>query len=82
MFTTRDGRRLSFATFEDKFWRAFRDRLADEFPALATDAYDRRVDRTRHKDAVSALLAEVFAARDLAWWAKVFGELDVPGTRL
>ncbi|GAB6916380.1 hypothetical protein JCM13580A_61820 [Streptomyces drozdowiczii] len=78
VFTTRDGRRLSFATFEDKFWRAFRDRLADEFPALATDAYDRRVDRTRHKDAVSALLAEVFAARDLAWWAKVFGELDVP----
>jgi crotonobetainyl-CoA:carnitine CoA-transferase CaiB-like acyl-CoA transferase len=78
VFTTRDGRRLSFATFEDKFWRTFRDRLADEFPALTTDAYDRRADRTRHKDAVSALLAEVFAARDLAWWAKVLGELDVP----
>ncbi|MCX4657956.1 CaiB/BaiF CoA transferase family protein [Streptomyces uncialis] len=77
-FTTRDGRRLSLALFEDKFWRAFRERLAGEFPALATDAYDRRRDRTRHKEAVSALLAAVFADRDLKWWIEVLGELDVP----
>jgi crotonobetainyl-CoA:carnitine CoA-transferase CaiB-like acyl-CoA transferase len=78
IFTTSDGRRLSFATFEDKFWRRFRERLADEFPALATPAYDHRADRTRHKTAVGALLAEVFAAHDLAWWCRTLGELDLP----
>jgi crotonobetainyl-CoA:carnitine CoA-transferase CaiB-like acyl-CoA transferase len=78
VFTTQDGQRLSFATFEDKFWRVFRDRLAGEFPELATDAYDRRAARTRHKDTVSALLTAVFARRELKWWADVLGELDLP----
>jgi crotonobetainyl-CoA:carnitine CoA-transferase CaiB-like acyl-CoA transferase len=78
VFTTQDGRRLSFATFEDKFWRAFRDRLSPEFPELATNAYDHRVERTRHKAAVAALLAGVFAGRDLDWWTEVLTELNLP----
>ncbi|MGW3962979.1 CaiB/BaiF CoA transferase family protein [Amycolatopsis sp. NPDC005003] len=78
VFVTRDGGRLSFATFEDKFWRVFRDRLSVEFPALDTDAYDERAERTRHKAAVSGLLAAVFAERDLDWWVGVLGGLDIP----
>jgi crotonobetainyl-CoA:carnitine CoA-transferase CaiB-like acyl-CoA transferase len=78
VFVTRDGHRLSFATFEDKFWRSFRDRVSGEFPVLATNAYDARTARTRHKAAVSEVLAAVFAERDLDWWVTVLGELDVP----
>lgn len=78
VFVLADGRRLAFATFEDKFWRAFRLRFAGEFPALADDSYDRRADRTRAKGEVRALLAEVFAQRDLAWWSAALAELDVP----
>lgn len=78
VFTTRDGRRLALALVEDKFWRAFRDRLGGTFPELATDVYDRRADRTLHKETVSDLLAGVVAGRDLAWWAGELADLDVP----
>jgi hypothetical protein len=46
VFETADGRLLSLATFEDKFWLRFRTELADDFPALDTTAYDRRAHRT------------------------------------
>lgn len=78
VFVTGDGRRLSLSLFEDKFWRAFRDGLAGEFPALATDAYDRRADRTRHRGEVSALLTKVIAERDLSWWSRTLGSLELP----
>lgn len=77
-FTTADGRRLSLATFEDKFWHRFRTGLAGDFPALDTPAYDRRADRTAARQAVSGLLRGVFRARDYAWWQERLNDLDAP----
>ncbi|MER7567857.1 CaiB/BaiF CoA-transferase family protein [Streptomyces sp. NPDC048523] len=78
VFRLADGRRIAFATFEDKFWLTFRHSLAVEFPVLDDARYDRRADRTRAKREVRALLAEVFAQRDLAWWSAALSELDLP----
>jgi len=78
VFTTADGGRIALATFEDKFWRTFRTALCEEFPALADDAYDRRAERTRAKKKIGALLTEVFAQRDLAWWTATLSALDLP----
>lgn len=80
LFTTSDGRRIAFAPFEDKFWLAFRKALEDEFPALATPAFDARLSRTSAKREVGVLLATVFAQRPFAWWADRLGRLDVPWT--
>ncbi|MCM2393399.1 CaiB/BaiF CoA transferase family protein [Streptomyces albipurpureus] len=77
-FTTADGRVLSLATFEDKFWHSFRTALSDEFPQLGTTAYDRRAARTAAKREVGELLVGVFASRDYAWWEKRLTELNVP----
>jgi crotonobetainyl-CoA:carnitine CoA-transferase CaiB-like acyl-CoA transferase len=78
IFVLSDGRRLTLATFEDKFWLCFRRRFAADFPALADGKWDRRADRTRDKAAVRALLADVFARRPLPWWSTRLSELDVP----
>ncbi|MGI5170864.1 CaiB/BaiF CoA transferase family protein [Spirillospora sp. CA-253888] len=78
VFATADGRLLSLATLEDKFWKAFRLRLAGTFPVLDTDAFDDRAERTRRKHEVARLLTEVFAARDLAWWSTVLDEAGAP----
>lgn len=78
IFTTADGRRLSLATFEDKFWHHFRTELADEFPALDTDAYDRRVHRTAARRHISDLLNDVFQARDHLWWEERLNDLNAP----
>ncbi|MBO2457865.1 CaiB/BaiF CoA transferase family protein [Actinomadura violacea] len=78
VFTTADGRRLSFATFEDKFWIAFRTALGPAFPALDTAAFDRRADRTARRREVHEILTGTFAARDLAWWDRVLTGLDLP----
>ncbi|MCX4733186.1 CaiB/BaiF CoA-transferase family protein [Streptomyces sp. NBC_01363] len=77
-FTTADGRRLSLATFEDKFWCRFRTGLAGDFPALDTPAYDRRAARTAARQVVSDLLRGVFRARDYAWWQERLDGLDAP----
>ncbi|MFE7107109.1 CaiB/BaiF CoA transferase family protein [Streptomyces sp. NPDC057575] len=77
-FTTADGRRLSLATFEDKFWHRFRTGLAAEFPELNTDAYDRRAARTAARRAVSDLLHGIFRTRDHAWWQERLDALDAP----
>ncbi|MFD7621131.1 CaiB/BaiF CoA transferase family protein [Streptomyces sp. NPDC059802] len=77
-FTTADGRGLSLATFEDKFWHRFRTGLADDFPALHTPAYDLRAARTAARQAVSDLLRGVFRARDYAWWQARLNDLDAP----
>ncbi|MFC6879538.1 MULTISPECIES: CaiB/BaiF CoA transferase family protein [Actinomadura] len=78
VFATSDGRLLSLATFEDKFWRAFRERLAGTFPDLDTAAFDGRAERTRRKREVERILTRTFAARDLAWWSRVLDEAGVP----
>ncbi|MFE2377417.1 CaiB/BaiF CoA transferase family protein [Streptomyces sp. NPDC059398] len=78
VFTTGDGRLLSLATFEDKFWYRFRTGLADDFPELDTTAYDRRADRTTARRQVGDLLHGVFRARDHAWWEERLTGLDVP----
>ncbi|MFD7628575.1 CaiB/BaiF CoA transferase family protein [Streptomyces sp. NPDC059851] len=78
VFLLADGRRISLATFEDKFWLTFRRALAPEFPALADGRYDRRADRTRAKRQVRALLTGIFAQRDLAWWSEALSALDLP----
>ncbi|MFF1645890.1 CaiB/BaiF CoA transferase family protein [Streptomyces sp. NPDC058240] len=77
-FTTADGRGLSLATFEDKFWHRFRTGLADDFPALNTPAYDLRASRTAARQAVSDLLRGIFRARDYAWWQERLSDLDAP----
>ncbi|MFF8714554.1 CaiB/BaiF CoA transferase family protein [Streptomyces sp. NPDC015184] len=78
VFLLADGRRIALATLEDKFWLTFRQALSGEFPVLADDRYDRRADRTRAKDEVRALLRDVFARRDLAWWSATLCGLDLP----
>ncbi|MFJ4577044.1 CaiB/BaiF CoA transferase family protein [Streptomyces sp. NPDC088846] len=78
VFTTADGRCLSLATYEDKFWHRFRTELADEFEALKTSAYDRRAARTAARQAVGDLLRGVFQARDFVWWEKRLAELNAP----
>ncbi|MEU1228840.1 CoA transferase [Streptomyces sp. NPDC005828] len=78
VFTTADGRLLSLATFEDKFWHCLRSELAVEFPELDTPAFDRRTDRTAAKEQVHALLVNVFAARDFDWWHQRLTEIDAP----
>lgn len=78
VFTTADGRLLSLATFEDKFWHALRTELAPEFPELDTADYDHRADRTAAGEQVHALLHRVFAARDHDWWEKRLTEIDAP----
>jgi crotonobetainyl-CoA:carnitine CoA-transferase CaiB-like acyl-CoA transferase len=78
VFATSDGRLLSLATFEDKFWRGFRTGLAVEFPALDTDAYDGRAARTAAKGKVHELLSAVFAARDYDWWEERLSALNAP----
>ncbi|MCX4984330.1 CaiB/BaiF CoA-transferase family protein [Streptomyces sp. NBC_00572] len=81
VFTAADGRLLSLATFEDKFWRRLRTELAQEFPEfpeLASADHDRRADRTAARDQVSALLRRVFAARDYDWWHKKLDAIGAP----
>ncbi|SEE30228.1 Crotonobetainyl-CoA:carnitine CoA-transferase CaiB [Streptomyces misionensis] len=78
VFTTADGRSLSLATYEDKFWLRLRDELGPEFPELATDAYDHRADRTAARDEVNALLRQAFAARPYDWWQKRLTDIDAP----
>ncbi|WP_426362337.1 CaiB/BaiF CoA transferase family protein [Streptomyces sp. E-08] len=78
VFATADGRLLSLATFEDKFWHRVRTELAVDFPELDTPAYDRRTDRTAAKEQVYTLLANVFAARDHDWWHQRLTEIDAP----
>ncbi|MFI6942470.1 CaiB/BaiF CoA transferase family protein [Streptomyces sp. NPDC050418] len=78
VFTTSDGRLLSLATFEDKFWHRLRTELAPEFPELDTAAYDRRADRTAAREEVHTLLRTVFAARDHDWWEKRLTAIDAP----
>ncbi|MFD4529082.1 CaiB/BaiF CoA transferase family protein [Streptomyces sp. NPDC058470] len=78
VFTVADGRRIAFASFEDKFWLVFRTAFAVEFPELDDDRYDRRADRTRARKEVRELLREVFARRDLAWWSAELSRLDLP----
>ncbi|MEU5998859.1 CaiB/BaiF CoA-transferase family protein [Streptomyces sp. NPDC047197] len=78
IFTTADGKLLSLATFEDKFWLRLRTGLAAEFPVLDTPAYDRRAARTAAKQEVHDLLSQVFAARDHAWWHERLTALDAP----
>ncbi|MYQ84561.1 MULTISPECIES: CaiB/BaiF CoA transferase family protein [unclassified Streptomyces] len=78
VFTTADGRRLSLATFEDKFWYRFRTGLAADFPALDTPDYDRRAVRTAARQTVSDLLRGVFRARDHAWWQERLDGLGAP----
>jgi crotonobetainyl-CoA:carnitine CoA-transferase CaiB-like acyl-CoA transferase len=80
VFETADGHRLVFASFEDKFWRAFCDAFADDFPDLATALYDHRGARTEAKSEVGTLLRSVFGQRDLAWWAPRLDELGLPWT--
>ncbi|MFE2102375.1 CaiB/BaiF CoA transferase family protein [Streptomyces sp. NPDC059468] len=78
VFTVADGRRITLATFEDKFWLVFRHALAPEFPELDDDSWDRRSARTKAKHQVAELLAGVFAQRDFAWWTSVLSGLDIP----
>ncbi len=78
VFETADGRLLSLATFEDKFWHAFRTALAPEFPALADASWDARLRRTAAKHEVGQLLTEVFRAQDLAWWQPRLDALNAP----
>ncbi len=81
IFETADGRLLSLATFEDKFWHAFRTALAADFPglpALADDAWDARAPRTAAKHEVGALLTELFRSRDLDWWRQRLDALNAP----
>ncbi|MEU7075126.1 CoA transferase [Streptomyces narbonensis] len=78
VFTTSDGRLLSLATFEDKFWHRLRTELAADFPELDTPAHDRRADRTAAKERVHALLVDIFAARDLDWWSKRLTDIGAP----
>ncbi|MFG2625424.1 CaiB/BaiF CoA transferase family protein [Streptomyces sp. NPDC048473] len=78
IFTTADGRRLSLATFEDKFWLRFRTELSDAFPELHTSAYDQRAARTAARQSVGDLLHGVFQARDYAWWEKRLNDLNAP----
>ncbi|MFD3652204.1 CaiB/BaiF CoA transferase family protein [Streptomyces sp. NPDC058620] len=77
-FETADGRLLSLATFEDKFWHRFRTELADDFPALDNPAYDRRAHRTAAKQEVHDLLCEVFRARDYQWWQQRLTSFNAP----
>ncbi|MFF4449501.1 CaiB/BaiF CoA transferase family protein [Streptomyces sp. NPDC001502] len=78
VFLLSDGRRIALATFEDKFWLAFRQALVADFPELADSRYDRRADRTRAKRQVRELLTGIFAQRDLAWWTEALSALDLP----
>ncbi|HEU5471246.1 MAG TPA: CaiB/BaiF CoA-transferase family protein [Actinophytocola sp.] len=78
VFGTADGRRIALATFEDKFWVAFRQAFAGDFPELADPRHDRRADRTLAKADVHAMLADVFARRDFAWWRARLSTMDVP----
>ncbi|MFG2518357.1 CaiB/BaiF CoA transferase family protein [Streptomyces sp. NPDC048527] len=78
VFRTADGRLLSLATFEDKFWHSLRTALGGEFPGLDTDAYDRRPDRTAVKQKVHDLLTGVFASRDYAWWEQTLTGIGAP----
>ncbi|MCX4647762.1 CoA transferase [Streptomyces sp. NBC_01446] len=78
VFRTADGRLLSLATFEDKFWRELRTALGTEFPGLDTDAYDRRPARTAAKEKVHHLLTAVFATHDYAWWEHTLTGIGAP----
>ncbi|MEU8622253.1 CaiB/BaiF CoA-transferase family protein [Streptomyces sp. NPDC048623] len=78
VFTVADGRRIAFASFEDKFWLVFRTAFAAEFPEFDDARYDRRADRTRARTEIRALLTDVFARRDLEWWSARLSGLDLP----
>lgn len=78
IFTTADGRLLSLATFEDKFWFRLRTGLAPEFPELDTSEYDRRQARTEARVRVHEILCQVFAARDHDWWRERLTAIDAP----
>lgn len=78
VFETADQKRITFATFEDKFWVAFRTALAGDFPRLATSKYDNRSDRTAARAEVRDLLRDTFGRRDLAWWATRLDDLGLP----
>ena len=66
LYRTADGRALSIATLEDKFWHAFVVRLGDRFPQLRDAAWSDRAGRTRDKRRLAAVLREVFGRMTLA----------------
>lgn len=66
LYRTADGRALSIATLEDKFWRVLVDRLRHRFPQLDDPAWADRQGRTRDKRRLAAVLRDMFGAMTLA----------------
>jgi crotonobetainyl-CoA:carnitine CoA-transferase CaiB-like acyl-CoA transferase len=78
LFETRDGRFISLAILENKFWLTLRDQLQNEYPQIANPDYEERAGRMRHKKAVHRLLTEIFASKTLKQWEERLQHLDLP----
>ncbi|QQM20507.1 CoA transferase [Rhodococcus sp. P-2] len=78
IFETSDGRLLSLATFEDKFWIEFRTALGDKFPTSSAERFDQRWRRTLHKAEVRKILVATFAAQTYGWWSDLLTTINAP----
>ncbi|MBC8134061.1 MAG: CoA transferase [Deltaproteobacteria bacterium] len=77
-YRTKDGY-ISALIYNDKQWSAF---VTAVKPEWVTDAFATLAQRSRHIDAVYALLADTMKERTTQEWLELFRELDIPAARL
>lgn len=78
MFETADGRKIALGMVEDRFWQAFRARVADFAPELLDPRYDDEPSRRRHGDELARALAAVIRTRTSDEWLRLLEEHDIP----
>lgn len=70
MYPTADGRHLSIATLEDKYWLSFVEAVRDLAPALDDPRWHTRRGRDQHKLALAQALTQAIASQPLAVWTR------------
>jgi len=78
IYETRDGKLVTLALVEEHFWRAFRELLGREQPALRDARFDTMHGRRQHGQELGPLLEQLLRSRTAQGWAELLAGSDVP----
>lgn len=78
LYRTADGKWIALGMMEDHFWQRFADLMRERAPALADPVFARHEGRQAEGARLAALLAEVIAGEDAAYWAALTDSADLP----